>query len=159
MVEHVDPGDARRALADIELRRSQIVDEVDVPAWYWWGLSLGWLGLGLLTVLADPWLTTLATLGFGAAHSVVAARVIDGRHGSRQLSVRADVVREHVQAFVIGFLLVLIALTVAIAVVADELGAPQPALLASVVVAIAVVFGGPQLMAFVRHRARRGMDR
>jgi hypothetical protein len=155
MAENINRTDADRALEEIEVRRRQIVAEIDVPAWYWWGLALGWVGLGLVTVVGIPWLSVVATVGFGALHSAVAARVMDGRHGSRQLSVRADVVSRHVRVLIMGFLIALVAITVGIALVADALGAPQPVLIASVVVAIAVILGGPRLMASVRRRAER----
>src|SRR5262245_17930756 len=155
MAENIDRAEAGRALEEIEVRRRQIVAEIDVPAWYWWGLAAGWVGLGLVTVAGIPWLSVVATVGFGAVHSAVATRVIDGRHGSRQLSVRADVVDRHVRALIIGFLIALVAVTVSIALLADALGAPQPVLIASVAVAIAVILGGPRLMAFVRRRAER----
>jgi hypothetical protein len=155
MPEDVTRADAGRALDDIELRRRQVVDEIDIPAWYWRGLALGWIGLGLIAVLGKPWLTVVATVGFGAVHSTIAARVIDGRHGSQHLSVRSDVVSPRVPALVIGFLLVLVAITVALALVADALGAPQPGLIASVSIAIAVLFGGPRLMSRVRRRAEQ----
>ena len=155
MAENINRTDADRALEEIEVRRRQIVAEIDVPAWYWWGLALGWVGLGLVTVAGIPWLSVAATVGFGALHSAVAARVSDGRHGSRQLSVRADVVSRHVQVLIMGFLIALVAVTVGIALVADALGAPQPVLIASVVVAIAIILGGPRLMATVRRRAER----
>jgi hypothetical protein len=45
------------------------------------------------------------------------------------------------------------AFTVGIALAADALGGPEPALLASVIVVIAVLIGGPKLMALVRRRA------
>jgi hypothetical protein len=97
----------------------------------------------------------VATVGFGVIHSVLAPRVIDGRHGSRQLSVRADVVSRHVPALVIGFVLTLVVVTVGVAFLADALGALEPALIASMVVAIAVLIDGPQLMTFVRRRVQR----
>jgi len=159
MADHPDPVEAGRALDDIDLRRRQIVAEIDVPAWYWWGLALGWVGLGLLSAFTNAWVVLVATVGFGAAHSAIATRVIDGRHRSRQLSVRAEVVNPHVSALVIGFLVVLIGVTIGIALVADGLGAPQPGLIASVLVGIAVLIGGPRLMAFVRHRAERSEPR
>ena len=155
MTEQINRADASRALDDIDLRRRQIVAEIDVPAWYWWGLALGWVGLGLVTVAGIPWLSIVATVGFGALHAAVAGRVLDGRHGSRQLSVRADLVTRHVRARVTGFLVALVAVTVGLALVADALDAPQPALLSSIVVAFAVLLGGPRLMALVRHRAER----
>ena len=155
MAEDINQVDAGLALDDIDRRRRQVIAEINVPAWYWWGVALGWVGLGLVTVAEMPWLSVAATVAFGAVHSAVAPRVIDGRHGSRQLSVRADVVSRHLPALVLGFLLTLVAITIAIALVTDGLGAPQPVLLASVVVAIAVLVGGPRLVAAVRHRAER----
>jgi hypothetical protein len=159
MAEQINRIDAGRALDDIEVRRRQIIDEIDIPSWYWSGLALGWIGLGLIAAVASPWVSLFATVAFGAGHSMVAAPVIDGRHGTRQLSVRADVVSRHVPALVVGFLVALVAITVALALVAAALGAPEPALLASVVVAIMVLIGGPQLMARVRHRAERNEHR
>ena len=106
-----------------------------MPAWYWWFLALGWTGLGLVTVAGIPWLSTVATVGFGALHAAIAGPVMDGRHGSRRLSVRADIVTRYVRALVIAFLVALVAVTVCLALVADALGAPQPALISSIVVA------------------------
>jgi hypothetical protein len=159
MAQPMNPANAGRALEDVELRRRQIIAQIGVPSWYWWFLALGWVALGLVTVADVPWLSVAATVAFGALHSALAARAIDGRHGSRQLSVRADVAGRHVSALVVGFLLSLIAITVAIALAAEAFGAPQPALVASIAVAIAVLIGGPRLMAFVRHRAERNERR
>src|SRR5262245_26895598 len=145
MAENISRVDASRALDDVELRRRQVVTEIAVPPRYWRGLALGWVGLGLVTVVGNPWLSAIAPVGFGAMHAALAPKMIDGRHGSRQISVRADVVGSHVPALVTGFVIVLVAVTVGIALVADALGAPEPALLASVIVAIAVLIGGPRL--------------
>jgi hypothetical protein len=153
MTEQINRADAGRALDDIDQRRRQIVAEIDVPAWYWSGLAYGWVGLGLVNVAGIPWLSFVATVAFGALHAAIAGRVIDGRHGSRRLGVRADLVTRHVRALVTGFLVALIAVTVALALVADALGARQPVLISSIVVAFIVLIGGPRLMALVRHRA------
>src|SRR5215471_2364068 len=98
MADRVNPAEAGHALDDVELRRRQIVAEIDIPAWYWRGLALGWVGLGLLAAFTNAWVVLVATVGFGAAHSAIATRVIDGRHRSQQLSVHADVVSRHVAA-------------------------------------------------------------
>ena len=63
MTEPINRADAGRALDDIDLRRRQIVAEIDVPAWYWWGLALGWVGLGLVTVAGIPWLLSRLAKG------------------------------------------------------------------------------------------------
>ena len=77
----------------------------------------------------------------------MASRVLSGRHGSRLLSVRADVVSRHIPALVVGFLLVMTAATVVVGFAAAADGADHPATFASVVVAVAVGAGGPTMMA------------
>ena len=155
MVHGVGEAEARAALGTVEHRRRQVIDEIDVPARYWWGLALGWVALGLLTDLGHPWLTVAATLVFGAVHSSLAPRVISGRHRTPHLSVRADVVGRRVPALVLGGLIGLALVTVALALAADADGARHPVTMASVVVAVSIVLGGPRLMAALRRRARR----
>ena len=155
MANDITDAEARLALRSIEERRREVIAEIDMPRWYWWGLALGWIGLGFVTDLGHPWVTAAATLAFGAVHSGVASHVISGRHRSSQLSVRADVAGPSVAVVVIGFLLGLAAVTVALAVLAEADGAGHPVTAASIVVAVAVLFGGPTLMAAVRRRAER----
>jgi hypothetical protein len=157
MPEEVSETEARLALSSIEHRRRQVIAEVDMPRWYWWGLAGGWVGLGILANLDHPWLTLAVTLCFGAVHASIAPRVLSGRHRSQQLSVRAEVVDGHIPALVVGFLIVMVAVTVVLALVADADGARHPSIMASVVVAIAVVVCGPALMAAVRRRLERGL--
>jgi hypothetical protein len=152
MPSDISDGEAELALSSIEHRRRQVIAEIDMPRWYWWGLAAGWIGLGILAELDHPWLTLAVTLCFGAAHAVVASHVLSGRHRSQRLSVRADVVDRHIPALVIGFLLVMVAVTVVLALVANADGARHPSIIASVVVAIVVVLCGPALMAAVRRR-------
>jgi hypothetical protein len=155
MTNDITDAEARLALRSIEERRREVIAEIDMPRWYWWGLALGWIGLGFVTDLGHPWVTAAATLAFGAVHSGVASHVLSGRHRSSQLSVRADVAGPSVAVVVIGFLLGLAAVTVALAVLAEADGARHPVTAASIVVAVAVLFGGPTLMAAVRRRAER----
>jgi hypothetical protein len=152
MQQDISDTEARLALDSIEHRRGQVVAEIDMPRWYWWGLAAGWIGLGFLAELDHPWLTLAVTLGFGAAHAAAASHVLSGRHRSQRLSVRADVVDPRIPAFVIGFLLAMVAATVVLALVANADGARHPSIMASVVVAIVVVLCGPALMAAVRRR-------
>ena len=152
MPHEISDTEAQLALSSIEQRRRQVIAEIDMPGWYWWGLAAGWVGLGILADLDHPWLTLVVTLGFGAAHAAVASHILSGRHRSAQLSVRADVVDPHIPALVIGFLLVMVAATVVLALVANADGAQHPSIMASVVVAIVVVLCGPALMAAVRRR-------
>ena len=145
--------EARSALDAIERGRRRVIDEIDMPRWYWWGLALGWIALGYVTDLDHPWVTSAATLAFGAIHASVAPRVIDGRHRTGQLSVRRDVAGRHLPRLVIGALLGLALVTIAGALAANADGAGHPATIASVLVAVMIVLGGPQLVAAYRRRA------
>src|SRR5690242_8531045 len=135
MEPNVSPLEARAALDAIERGRRRVIDEIDVPGWYWWGLALGWVALGFVTDLSHPWLTSAATLLFGAVHATVAPRVASGRHGSSRLSVRRDVAGRHTARLVIGGVASLALVTIAAALAARADGARHPVTIASVLVA------------------------
>jgi hypothetical protein len=151
----ITPSDAQAALDTIERSRLRVIEEIDVPAWYWWGLALGWIALGVIADVGPDWLTTVATVVFGAVHASVAPRVITGRHASRDLSVRAALAPPQLARIVIGGLVALGALTVALALLARADGADHPVTIASVLVALIIVLGGPLLLNAARGRAAR----
>src|SRR3954447_13667354 len=143
-MDPISPAEARDALDAVRRERRRVRDEVGLPAWYWWGLALGWVVLGVIADLGHPWLTTAATLVFGAVHSTVAPRVVSGRNRSSQLSVRGDVAGRHIAALVLGGLVALAALTVVVALILDADGARHPVTSTSVFVAVLVLLGRPQ---------------
>jgi hypothetical protein len=147
--------EARFALNSIQWRRQQVVAEIDVPAWYWFFLAGGWVVLGVLADYGPAWATIAGTVLFGAVHSTIAPRVLSGRRASPQLSVHSNLVSGWIPIFVIGFLLVMTAATVGLALLLNADGARHPATMASVVVATLVLCGGPTLMGWVRRRAER----
>jgi hypothetical protein len=153
MERDISPLEAHGALDAIDRGRRQVIDEIDLPTWYWWGLALGWIGLGVITDLEHPWLTAAATLVFGAVHSAVAPRVASGRHRTHQVSVRADVVGRRTARLVVGSVAALGVVTVAAALAASADGARHPVTIASVLVAVIIVLGGPRLLAAIRRRA------
>jgi hypothetical protein len=158
MASETTHTEAQAALADIEHSRRRVIDEIDMPAWYWWGLAVGWVGLGLVTDLRHPWLTAVATLAFGAVHASVSHVVLGGRHRTGQLSVRADVAGRHTPLLVVLGLISLAVVTVLGAVAASADGARHPVTAASIVVALLILLGGPRLMAAVRARAARSSE-
>lgn len=130
-----------------------MINEIDVPGWYWWGLAVGWIGLGFITDLKHPWLTAGTTLLFGAVHAAVAPRVATGRHRTRRLSVRSHVAGRQIGRVVILAVAALGAVTVAGALAAGADGAHHPVTIASIFVAVVIVVGGPRLVATLRRRA------
>ncbi len=159
MSNSIGESDARSALTAVEYSRQQVIAEIDMPRWYWLGLAAGWIGIGVIFDVGPGWLVVASTLVFGAAHAAAAQNVLSGRRRSGALSVRAELVGTHVRALVIGFLVGLVMLTVAAALLIDADGADHPATIAGVMAAIAVALGGPELMAAVRRRALRNVPR
>jgi hypothetical protein len=155
MQTEITPQEARAALDTIDRGRRRVIDEIDLPRWYWWGLALGWIALGYITDLKHPWLTAAATLLFGAVHAAVAPRVASGRHRTHQLSVSEELTGRRTARLVIGGVASLALVTIAGALAASADGARHPVTIASVFVAVIIVLGGPQLLAWVRRRAAR----
>ena len=153
MTYGVSDTEARAALDAIERGRRHVIDEIDLPRWYWWGLAVGWIGLGVVTDLQHPWLTVAATIAFGAVHASVSHVVVGGRRRTTQLSVHTDVVGPHVPLLVIGSLIGLAGLTVVGGVAAYADDARHPVTIASIFVAVVIVLGGPRLMGLIRQRA------
>jgi hypothetical protein len=147
-----DVAEARAALLDVAIRQRRVIDEIDVPWWYWWILAVGWVGLGVLNDLALGWVSVGATLAFSAVHGAFAPWILSGQHGSPQLSVRRELVDHRLPLYVFGGLVLLVAVTVGVALALDADGAGHPSIIAGVFVAAIIVIGGPRLTAAVRRR-------
>jgi hypothetical protein len=153
MPQDITASEAEQALTSIDYRRRQVLAEVDLPRWYWWGTAMGWVALGFVVDLDIAWATAVATLAFGAVHAAVVQRVASGRRRTARLSVRADVVSPYLPAAVIAFVLALGGLTVLLGVLFSADGAEHPVTIASLVVAVALVGGGPSLVGAVQRRS------
>jgi hypothetical protein len=151
----ITPDEAQAALRTADRGRRQVIDQVDLPAWYWWGLAIGWIALGVIADLKNGWATTAACLVFGAVHSAVAPRVIDGRHGNDRLRVGRDVVGRRITMLVLGGLVALAGVTVGVSLALHADGARHPTTAASILVAVILVLGGPRLLAEARNRLAR----
>jgi hypothetical protein len=152
----ISETEARLALESIGRRRQQVLAEINVPLIYWAAVAVSWAALGVLADYGPPWAIIVGTFVFGAVHSALAPRVISGRNGSSRLSIRGELVSRRIPLMVIGFLVVMTAATVAIALLFNADGARHPAALAGGVVGLIVFVGGPSLMAVLRQRAERG---
>lgn len=160
MTNYPTDAEARAALHGVQQAGQRVIDQIGMPWWYWWGLAACWIGLGVASDLAGAWVSLAATLTFGAVHSYVSSRLLAGRQRTGEVKVRADVAGRRAPLLVLGFLIGLGAVTVAAALLAYADGAEHPATIASVLVALAILLGGPRLMASIRsdatHRAAAG---
>jgi len=159
MSNSLSDAEARLALHEVERGRKRVIDQIGMPAWYWWGLAACWIGLGILNDVANAWVIAIATVAFGAVHSAVSQRLLAGRQRSGDVRVRADVVGRRAPLIVFGFLIGLAGVTVAAGFAAYADGAEHPATIASLFVAALILLGGPRVMAAIRDHARRAESR
>jgi hypothetical protein len=153
MTNSLTETEARLALHEVERRRQRVIDQIGMPRWYWWGLAACWIGLGVLNDVANAWVIAVATVTFGAVHSAVSQRLLGGRRRTSGVKVRADVAGRRAPVIVFGFLIALAAVTIAAAFAAYADGAEHPGTIASVLVAVVILLGGPRVMAEIRARA------
>lgn len=154
-MSNVNPEQAHEALDVVAAARRRVAAELGLPRAYWWGMGAGWIGLGIVDQYAPIWLTTAATVLFGAAHASLASRWLDGRHRTDRLQVSRAVAGGRVAQVVIGLLLLAVLLTVALALGLNADGARHAGIWASVVVGVGLALGGPALLARALVRLRR----
>ena len=159
MTHSVTGTDARLALHEVEKGQERVIDQIGVPRWYWWGLAGCWVALGVLNDVATAWVVAVATVTFGAVHSAVSQRLLGGRRATTGVKVRADVAGRRVPVIMFGFLVALAGVTVAAGFAAYADGAEHPGTVASILVAVIILLGGPRVMAAIRARARDAATR
>lgn len=155
MINDLTPSEANAALARMDLSRRRVIDEIDVPRWYWMGLACGWVALGVITDLDRPLVTLIATLAFGAIHASVAHLVTGGRRRTAGASIRADVAGRRTPVIIGLCLIGLAMLTIAGAIALSADGAQHPVTTASIFVAVLILLGGPRVMSAIRNHAHR----
>ena len=155
MTNYPSESEARVALHGVERARGRVIDQIGMPRWYWWGLAACWIVLGVLNDVANVWVVAVATVTFGAVHSTVSQRLLAGRQSTTGVKVRADVAGRRAPVIVFGFLIGLAGVTVAAGFAAYADGAEHPATMASALVAVMILLGGPRVMAAIRAQARR----
>ncbi|WP_330180438.1 hypothetical protein OHB26_29045 [Nocardia sp. NBC_01503] len=153
-MDDVAADQARAALDAAERARRRVADEVGLPRGYWWGMAAGWLVLGVIGDLGPDWLVIAATLAFGAGHSAVASRLLDGRRRTDGLQVSADTAGRRTPIVVIGMLIGLVCVTVGSAFALNADGAAHPGIWSAVLVAAIIGFGGPELLRVLRRWVR-----
>jgi hypothetical protein len=155
MTDYLSDAEARVALHDVERARQRVIDQIGMPKWYWWGLAACWIALGVLNDVANAWIVAVATIVFGAVHSAVSQRLLAGSRQTGNVKVRRDVVGRHAPLIVFGCLVGLAGVTIAAALATYADGAEHPATMASVLVAVIILLGGPRVMAAIRADATR----
>lgn len=153
-MDGITSDQAREALAIADHARREVAAEIGLPRVYWWAMAAGWMALGSVGAFAPTWVTTVATIAFGAAHSTIASRFLNGRNRTGRLQVSASVAGRRTPVVVIGMLLALVAVTVGISLGLDADGAHHAGLWGALFVAAMVGFGGPEMLSRLLRAAR-----
>ncbi|QIS20594.1 hypothetical protein [Nocardia terpenica] len=153
-MDDITAEQARAALDAADRARRRVAAEVGLPRGYWWVLAVGWLLLGVVGQYGPWWLITVATVAFGAGHSMLASRLLDGRRRTQRLRVSSAVARHRTPVVVVGMLLALVAVTIGVGFALAADGARHADIWAAVLAAAIAGFGGPQILRVLRRWAR-----
>jgi hypothetical protein len=143
---HAD--DAAQALAEIQKRQQQVIDQATVPGWYWWSVG------ALMVVLAAGVDTrTPAALGGAVAVFVIGLLSVTGivvRSQFLQARLRNGLLDGRGVVAILGFVALIVGCTLGLAFGLRAAGVAYPATLACVVGGTAMGLGGPILMRTLR---------
>ncbi|GAA0481477.1 hypothetical protein Ade02nite_56880 [Paractinoplanes deccanensis] len=142
----MDPIDAELALAEVRARRDQVVTSTLVPSWFWPATGALMLLFVGAVESAVPWLVATGSVLYALGLSALILAVV--RHS--RVQVRNSLLGLRGALAIAAFTVGLVAAGLAVAFTLDAFGAPLPATLGCVPVALALAFGGPRLMAHLR---------
>jgi len=145
------PDEAASALAEIGRQQEKAIEAVLVPTWYWWVVAAGMVAIG---AAADTHSTTVLGVVIPVAVVVIVALTAAMIFGAyRRVRVRSDeLLGDRGALAIVGFVALIVGLTLGIAFGLRAAGAHLPATIATVIGGAALVIGGPLLM-----RALRGI--
>ena len=150
---HAD--DAAQALAEIQRRQQQVIDQATVPGWYWWAV-----GALMVVLAAGVDNRTPAAIGGAVAVFVIGLLSATGVivRGQLQARLRNGLLDGRGVAAILSFVAVIVGGTLGIAFALRAAHVHYPATLACLAGGIALGLGGPVLMRSLRrimlgHRA------
>jgi hypothetical protein len=139
---------AVQALAEIQARQQQVIDQAHVPIWYWWAV-------GTLMVVLAAGVDTGTAAVVGAAVSVfvvgllaATAAAISGQF--RHAKLRNGLLDGRGVVAILGFVALIVAGTLGVAFALRAAGVPYPATLACLAGGLGMGLGGPVMMRTLR---------
>ncbi|MEU4694007.1 hypothetical protein [Actinoplanes sp. NPDC023714] len=142
----IPPIDAELALAEIRARRAQVIDSNLVPSWFWTSVAVLMIAFVLAVESGVTWVVALGTALYPLGLTALIIAVV--RHA--RVQVRPGLIGLSGALAIAAFTLILVAAGIGLGFALETAGAPFPATLACVPVALGLAFGGPRLMALLR---------
>ncbi|HZN77237.1 MAG TPA: hypothetical protein VFC00_36890 [Micromonosporaceae bacterium] len=152
MGEELRPEEAARALVEIEQRHEQVIRLATIPTWFWWAIAGLIVGLSAAIESRRP-----LVLGIGIAVFVVGILATVGRIVAGSVlhaQPRNDLVRPAGVIAILGFVALVLAVTLPTGFALKAAGTRYPATLSALICGVLIVLGGPLLMRYL-HRVMR----
>jgi hypothetical protein len=147
MVEEMRPDEAADALAQVRARQKQVIDEAQVPVWYWWVIGVLMVAFTAAVESGEKMFigvgTAVFVLGVVAATGFVIRRAL-------QVQVRNDLLGLRGAGLIVGFVLATVAISLAVAFSLQAAGVGHPATIGNAVTATILIVGGPWLSRALR---------
>ena|SRR5947209_4092992 len=144
--------EAESGLADIRAAQQLLIDRVAIPAWYWWGVAVLTVLLGLVVDRGSRTEVALAAVVFALVVAGATGWVIVGGgrvQVSRSLLAGEGAVR------IVAFVGLVVGVSLAVGFALRAAGAAYPATAATLVAAVCLAVGGPLLMRGLRRAMLR----
>jgi hypothetical protein len=142
MNEQLRPDEAARALAEIRERQEQVIKVTVVPAWYWWLVG------GLIVALAAA-VDSRERVTIGIGVTVFVLGILSGTgwvvRGALHVQPRNELLGGRGVMMILGFVALVLGITLAVAFSLGAAGISHPATLANLLGAVLLIVGGPML--------------
>jgi len=143
MSGEMGPGEAARALDEIQRRQQQVIDLATIPVWYWWAVG------GLMVVLGvGVDIRTPVAIGITVPVFVVGMLAVDGwvlGRAFRRAQVHNGLLDGRGVLSILGFVAVIVGGTIGLAFALRAAGVHYPATWACLAGGLVIGLGGPVL--------------
>ena len=134
----------QQALEEIRRRQAQVIQAVDVPGWYWPIVGVSMLGLAAAVDTRRPVTVALASVLFALLVAGISLWVC--LRAYRRAQWRKELLGSRGPAMIVGFVWLVVGLTLGSAFTLRAASVPHPATLATALGAVVLTVGGPRLM-------------
>lgn len=155
MGDDMGPEEAARALAEIQRRQEQVIRLVGIPGWFWWAQAGLVVGLAAAIESRRPLVVGIGVTLFVVGLMAVIGRIVLG--SVRHAQPRNDLVPPAGVLAILGFVALVLAVTLPSAFALQAAGVRYPATLGTLIGGTMIVVGGPLLTRYLLRIMRAGV--
>lgn len=142
----IRPDEAARALSEVDLRQQRAVDAGVVPGWFWPAIAVLVVILSAGIETRRPVIVGVAAVVFAVGLGATIVLTVRGI----PVQIRNDLIGSVGAMMIVGFVFVVVGVTIGVAFTLQGLHFRCPATIASLVCALGLMVGGPWLMRRLR---------